>query len=378
MTNAYLTEASHINTLDLAHRRLGHLGEDLIKFISERDCYLERGFRVNSSDFKKVYCKCDVCTLAKIKKFIIHVSSERYSYWPGEFFYVDFSGPFEMSMQGNIYMVLFVDRSTRLIVGIFVKNKNEDTAVEVMRKFIDTNLSAPRYSNKDFIFVQSDNGEMNSEKVRLHSWANGIFQRFSSPHHSLSNGPVERAIKKVKDVGRCIKLEKKMPEMFWEYAAKWAIYILNRTPNRYDGEWQREAFYQMFHIETDYSRLRIPFSKAYVLKRPHEWKKDWNKKGYKGILVGIDDSAYTVWVPELGGEVKSTNIVVDELATGELERGETYKTLSEKEIEIGNNKTYTMDDFAHLIGSVHTDNEDGLQYKVTAMESIELGRGFRL
>ena len=62
-----------------------------------------------------------------------------------------------------------IDKSTRLIVGIFVKNKNEDTAVEVMRKFIDTNLSAPRYSNKDFIFVQSDNGEMNSEKVKLHS-----------------------------------------------------------------------------------------------------------------------------------------------------------------------------------------------------------------
>ena len=62
-------------------------------------------------------------------------------------------------------MVFFVDRSTRLIVGIFVKNKNEDTAVEVMRKFIDTNLSAPKFSGKDFIFVQSDNGEMNSEKV---------------------------------------------------------------------------------------------------------------------------------------------------------------------------------------------------------------------
>ena len=70
-------------------------------------------------------------------------------------------------MQGDIYMVLFVDRATRLIVGIFVRNKNEDTAVEVMKKFIDTNLAAPRFAGKDFIFVQSDNGEMNSEKVRL-------------------------------------------------------------------------------------------------------------------------------------------------------------------------------------------------------------------
>jgi len=101
--------------------------------MSEKDCYIERGFKIKDSDFRKTFCKCEVCTLAKIKKFISHVNSERYSYWPGEFYYVDFSGPFETSMQGNIYMVLFVDRATRLIVGIFVKN--EDTAVGVIRKF---------------------------------------------------------------------------------------------------------------------------------------------------------------------------------------------------------------------------------------------------
>ena len=93
----------------------------------------------------------------------------------GGILHVDFSGPFEVSMQGNIYVVLFVDRATRLIVGIFVRNKNEDTAVEVMKKFIETNLSPPRFSGTDLIFVQSDNGEMHSEKVRLYSWANGIF-----------------------------------------------------------------------------------------------------------------------------------------------------------------------------------------------------------
>ena len=86
-----------------------------------------------------------------------------------------------------------------------------------------------------------------------HSATNCGPMRFSSrdsaavahrPHqatYSLSNGPVERAIKKVKDVGRCIKQEKKMPETFWEYKARWAIYILNRTPNRFDGEWHCEA-----------------------------------------------------------------------------------------------------------------------------------------
>ena len=163
-------------------------------------------------------------------------------------------------MQSNIYMVLFVDRATRLIVGFFVKNKNEDIAVDIMKRFVVTNVSAPKFTGKDFRFVQSANGEMHSEKVRLYSWTNGIFQRFSSPHHSLSNGPNERAMKKMKDVGRCIKLEKKMPAAFWEYAAKFAFKYCNER--RIEREWQREAKFQMFRVTADYSRFRIPFSKA--------------------------------------------------------------------------------------------------------------------
>jgi len=115
-----------------------------------------------------------------------------------------------------------------------------------------------------------------------------------------------------------------------------------------------------------------------VLKRPHEWKKAWNKKGYKGILVGIDDSAYTVWVPELGGEVKSTNIVIDELATGELEQGEAYKNISEKEKAEGDQKVYTVEEFEYLKGTVHTDNEDGLQYRITNIRVHKTRRGAQI
>ena len=85
-----------------------------------------------------------------------------------------------------------------------------------------------------------------------------------------------------------------------------------------------------------------------------------------------------MWVAELGSEVKSSNIVIDELATGKLEQGKTYKSLSEKEIEDGNNKTYTVADFAHLKGTVHTDNEDGLQYRITNIREHRTRRGFQI
>ena len=66
-----------------------------------------------------------------------------------------------------------------------------------------------------------------------------------------------------------------------------------------------------------------------------------------------------MWVPELGGEVKSTDIVIDELATEELEQVEVYKNIDEKEKAAGDKRVYTVEEFEHLKGTVHTDNEDG-------------------
>ena len=100
-----------------------------------------------------------------MKKTRNHALADRYEYKQGQFYYVDYSGPFEVSRQGNHYMVLFVDRHTRLIIGFFVKKKDEATAIEIIKQFIKENLAAPKFKGQDFIFLQSDNGEIHSKKV---------------------------------------------------------------------------------------------------------------------------------------------------------------------------------------------------------------------
>ena len=102
--------------LDLVHKRFGHRGLDMIRFMSKKDCYRKRGFKVDETEFKKSFCKRKVCAMAKINKVVSCRSTERYSYEPGRFFHVDFSGPFEVSLQGNVYLVMFVDRATRLVI----------------------------------------------------------------------------------------------------------------------------------------------------------------------------------------------------------------------------------------------------------------------
>ena len=80
-------------------------------------------------------------------------------------------------------------------------------------------------------------------------------------------------------------------------------------------------------------------------------------------------------MPELGAEVVSTNVVIYELATGELEQGEIYKKLSKIEIAHGNQKVYTVEEFEYLKGTVHTDNEDGLQYRIINIRVHSTRRG---
>ena len=180
--------------------------------MSTCECYTNRGFIVKSADFGKEYCKGKVCALVNMKKTRNHALTDRCEYEQGQFYYVDYSGQFEVSRQGNYYMVLFVDRHTRLIIGFFVKKKDEATAIEIIKQFIKENLAAPMFKGQGFL--QSDNGEFHSKKVKLYSWASGIFQRFSSRLHSLMNGPVERDIQKVKVVGKCMLEDRRMPQLF--------------------------------------------------------------------------------------------------------------------------------------------------------------------
>ena len=80
---------------------------DTLKFMSRQDCYKENGFIVDEADFRLEYCKCEVCSVVKIQNSMSHDVADRWQYDRGEFYFLDFSGPFEDSRQGNKYMCLF-------------------------------------------------------------------------------------------------------------------------------------------------------------------------------------------------------------------------------------------------------------------------------
>ena len=345
----------------------------MLKVMANRSEYVERGFELSRSAIGNKYCMCPVCIKAKMRSKQSRSLIDKSRFDVGKMWYVDLSGDFiESLIRKNKYMVVFVDSRSRLIVVYFIKSKSGDEVLKILEKFINEFLVSPRFNKeKEFIFLQSDNGEFADEKIKLFSWKCGIMQRFSAPYHSVSNGPVERAILKVKEMGKAFLIEKLMPEEYWEFAASMAAYVLNRTPFKYKNKWQMDAVSQFFGVVADYSRFRIPFSVAYVLKTPSELKKDWNTRAHEGVLVGITDSTYSVYVPDTHTITESSNVLIDEHAKRDGSSTGLHGTSPHPPLK----DAYELADFDYLIDTEHVDNENGLKYRVGAVRKKRLRQG---
>jgi len=49
-----------MSKVDLVHKRFGHRGVDMIRFMASKDCYRKRGFKVDETELKRsfVNAKC--------------------------------------------------------------------------------------------------------------------------------------------------------------------------------------------------------------------------------------------------------------------------------------------------------------------------------
>jgi hypothetical protein len=139
----------------------------------------------------------------------------------------------------------------------------------------------------------------------------GIKRHFTIRKTPKQNGMAERLNRTITETARCLRLNAKLPKIFWAEAVDMACYIINRSPRvTLDGKVAEEVWTGQ---EVDYSFMIIFGCSAYV-HISGEDKLKLNPKSMKCIFLGFKKWAkgYKLWDPVAQKVVISRDAVFDE------------------------------------------------------------------
>jgi hypothetical protein len=359
-TVAMLASVRPINQYDLWHARLGHVHEDMIRYMSSNSIYQERGLKITDTSFdSKERDLCSTCAIAKPTRSHSHATHRRHPV-KGRLWYMDVSGPFvvESLVHHNRYIIIFVDSSSRMIFDYYTKEVDAESILDVMKSFNSDVLSSVTLDG-DIIFIQSDNGQMKSDTVIAYIRRNNILNRFTYPYHPAMNPLAERAFRSIKEMGRCQLQHAGLPDPYWEKSCSYAVKLLNILPNRTPEGIVREAYYQWYGLTFDYSLLRTFGARSYAMNQIVA--NDFGPRSEEGIFVGFDKGQVSilrmVYLPSKNTFVAAGDGQMSE-HVGRPQPERLLPLISESDRE------YTLADFAYLNGTRHRDPHEGVNYKV--------------
>ena len=113
--------------------------------------------------------------------------------------------------------------------------------------------------------------------------------------------------------------------------------------------------YQLYGHISDLSILRTFGCPAMVFT--DKKSKDYMPSGMRGIFVEYVDKTWRVFIPSLHKIVESGNVRFDESVI--TKPGGAI---------LADNREYAVEEFKYLIGTQHTDPDDGLQYTVKCIQ----------
>jgi hypothetical protein len=359
-TIAMLASVRPINQYDLWHARLGHVHEDMIRYMSSNSTYQERGLKITDKSFdSKERDLCSTCAIAKPTRSHSHTSHRRHPV-KGRLWYMDVSGPFvvESLVYHNRYIIIFVDSSSRMIFDYYSKEVDTESILDVMKSFNSDVLSSVTLDG-DIIFIQSDNGQMKSDEVIAYIRRNNILNRFTYPYHPSMNPLAERSFRSIKEMGRCQLQHAGLPDPYWEKSCSYAVKLLNILPNRTPEGIVREAYYQWYGLTFDYSLLRTFGARSYAMNQIVA--NDFGPRSEEGIFVGFDKGQISilrmVYLPSKNTFVAAGDGQMSE-HVGRPQPERLLPLISESDRE------YTLADFNYLNGTRHRDPHEGVNYKV--------------
>lgn len=282
------------NLLQVYHERMGHQNTKHVKATIER----ELGIKLTGD--KEL---CEGCVYGKSHR--LKFGTRERATTPGERIHTDVCGPFQSSMSGYKYYVLFKDDYSRYRHVHFMKEKSEVSGK--LKLF----LAAAKTTGHVVKEIVSDNGgEFDNGVVKRMLQNRGIKHIMTMPYTPQQNGCSERENRTIVESARAMMhCHESLPQGLWAELINCAAYILNRTGP--SSEADKTPYELWLGKRPSIKHLRIIGSVCYP-HVPKQKRKKMRKKAQKGILVGYDECGYRIWVKETNTLVRSRDVIFNE------------------------------------------------------------------
>lgn len=271
------------DTIDVWHKRFGHLNFESIKKLSQKD----HGINLSKSE---VASRCETCIEGKQTK-MPHKETRKRATRPLQLIHSDVFGPVSpVSYDGKRFVVSFVDDYTHFTATYLMEAKSE--TFHYFKVF--EAMATAHFGTKISRFRCDNGGEYISTEMHEHFKNNGIQFEYTIRYTPQQNGVSERMNRSILERARCMLLGSKVNKIFWSEAVRTAVYAINRSPTLAldDGEvpaclWYREI--------PKYRKLKV-FGCAAYLKIPKELVGGkFESRTEKCLMMGYCTNGYRLW-----------------------------------------------------------------------------------
>jgi len=269
-------------SVDIWHRRLGHLNEDYVRKLAG----MANGIGIK---FRTTVGVCEACMEGKQHRQPSHIPGTRVKE-PLELIHSDLCGPIDPTSHGGaMYFLLFTDDYTRFTHIYPLKRK---TSASVLERFREYKLEVANQLGKRIKCLRTDGGSEYEKWMGSHLKGSGIIHKTTALYSPDQNGMAERTNRTIMERVKAIIAEGKLDKELWMELAQSVVYLKNRSPTMA----VTSTPYEVWHgVKPDLSHLRILGSTAYI-HVPKEKRTKLDMHSHKGILVGYGGTnQYRVW-----------------------------------------------------------------------------------
>ena len=242
---------------------------------------------------------CRACALGKLTKAQVAntIPADYLPTKPLECLVMDLIGPVKVGsrLAKNQYILVIVDVFTRY-TWIYLLQSKAQTSDWIKYHIEMLERTFPEFKVKH---LHADGGtEFQNETMTDFLTKKGLTSTVAPPYTATRNSVVERKNRQLLEMIRCLLVSANLPPVFWEYAAVYAVYIINRLVRR-NGPFGTTPFEMLTGKKPKLKHIKVFGSDCVVYLRKEE-RDNKVTASMQGIYIGWYEAHRThmVYSPE--------------------------------------------------------------------------------